>query len=108
MTILYNYFNNIREGVENKINEEDWIETKKVWTISFRQLLTVIENDGKNIKKLKDNCKKYQEIYDCLKYRQTGLTEKTQQKNVSNSQNADKRKEMAKSITLQLKNILQT
>ena len=30
MTILYNYFNNIREGVENKINEEDWIETKKV------------------------------------------------------------------------------
>ena len=108
MTFVYNYLNKIQEGVENKKSDDDWIETKKVWTISFRQLLTLIKNDEKNIKKLKDNCKKYEDIYDCLKYRQVGLTAKTQQTNVGNSQNADKRRTQAKSSIQQLKNILNT
>ena len=106
--ILYNYFNKNQEGYQNKNNDAAWIETKKVWTISFRRLLTQIEEDTKNIKILEDNSKKYDDIYDCLKYRQVGLAAKTQQKNVGNAQNADKRKTQSKLAIKNLKTILNT
>jgi hypothetical protein len=108
LLFLYNYFNKNQEGYQNKNNDDAWIETKKVWTISFRRLLTQIEEDNKNIKILEDNSKKYDDIYDCLKYRQVGLTAKTQQKNVGNAQNADKRKAQSKLAIKNLKTILNT
>ena len=75
-------------------------------SISFRRLLTQIEKDKKNITLLEENCKKYDEIYDCLNYRQVGLSAETQQENAGNSQNAAKRKTQAKSAIQNLKTML--
>ena len=68
--LLYHYLNNVKEGIENKNDDSDWKETINAWTISFKRLLKKIQDDKELIQRLNNDCQKYQEIYDCLEYRQ--------------------------------------
>lgn len=104
--LLYYYFNNIQEGIENKNDDSDWKETTEAWSTSFKQLFTQIQENEKNIEVLKTNCDKYQDIYDCLEYRQKALMVKETQKREGNSKIAEERKTKAKSAIKNLRSIL--
>ena len=104
--LLYNYFSNIQEGIENKNDDSDWKETTEAWGSSFKQLFTQIQENEKNIEELKKNCDKYQEIYDCLEYRQKALMAKDTKQRESKSKKYGERKTKAKAAIKNLKSIL--
>jgi len=104
--LLYSYFNNIQEGIENKNDEGDWKETVEAWKTSFKQLFKQIQENDKNIQVLKTNCDKYQNIYDCLEYRRNALMKKETRQDDGANKKYEQRKIKAKSNIKKLRSIL--
>lgn len=100
---VYNYFNVSQEGNTNKDPKDP--KDYERGSVLYGELLKEVKRDKKNINQLKKNNIKYNEILDCLTYRQEGFDAKKKHAQSGKTKQSTDRKNKINNSAQGLKNL---